>query len=200
MIQSVTQTESIGSRHAVHQCQHRRISAESLRIVCKDVIAVHAVAHNRHAITHGDARLQVPAGVHQKWRIAGDRRATHIDRSSDKPEYPRPCQRSVDGWRPKACDAYVRGRDGLRLIDLVILKAPEEKRFVLDDRTANGKAIFVKLQLRALFPLVIAEPLVRVIVRVAVEVESRAVNCIRAEPRCHDNVCSAVAALFRRGA
>ena len=54
---------------------------------------------------------------------------------------------------------------------MVILKAAEEKRFVLDDRAAHRKTIFVELQLRALFPLVIAEPLVCVVVRIPIEIK-----------------------------
>src|SRR5439155_7219064 len=50
--------------------------------------------------------------------------------------------------RSEARYAYVGGRDWLRLVDLVILKAAEEKRFVLDDRAAHRKTIFVELQLR----------------------------------------------------
>ena len=66
LIESVTQAESVGSRQAVHQRKHCRISADALRIVGEDVVTVHAVADDRRAITHGNARLQVATGIYEK--------------------------------------------------------------------------------------------------------------------------------------
>ncbi len=67
LIESITQAESVGSRKAVHQRQHRRISADSLRVVGEHIVAVHAVAHDRRAIAHRNAGLQIAIGVYQEW-------------------------------------------------------------------------------------------------------------------------------------
>src|SRR5205807_5479379 len=133
-------------------------------------------------------------------RIACNRCAAHVNRPAHKPKNPSACQRRVHGWRPKSRDAHISGRDGLCLVNLVVLKAAEEKRSVLDDRATDSKAVLIELQLRAFFAFIIAEPFVGVIVRVAVEVEHRAVNRIGAGSGSYNDVRSAIAALFSSGA
>ena len=66
LVESVTLVKRVCSWQAIHQCEYRRISADSLRVVGKNVIAVNAVPGDRRAIAHGDARLQIAIGVHQE--------------------------------------------------------------------------------------------------------------------------------------
>jgi len=73
---------------AVHQCQYGRITPNSLRIIGKNVVAIHAVAGGRRAVTDGHTGLQTAVGVDQKRRVTGDRGAIYVDRPRTKRKIP----------------------------------------------------------------------------------------------------------------